>query len=361
MFNSRNTLNAFTLSELKSQIAIKLCFPIRSKSDCGKLSEILVKDGYGSISVTTIYRLFVNFNGIIPYQNTLDTLAKFIGFPCWSDFVENIEINNPKYSISPQIEISNSLLFHCIENEANKPLNAFFESIEDSEYKFKSKVALEVYDSLLKVKKPEVFFSNFHTNKFVKQFVLEDAFDPGFRIKNYDYAYKLYCKNTTVDNSMEYIQDYVFSQSVLFKHYFLNGNHEEAFTIGTKIYSQTTITDSDLDAIYIFPNIRFRAYKIWYYQLIGKSKKSIENYVIELIDYCNYSYNSLDSYEKKILFHCIAEVFCFSNINNKYHLILKTIFNEEFSTLPNYLFEKPLKKSLTYFEPNGLVHYRPLY
>ena len=187
-----------------------------------------------------------------------------------------------------------------------------------------------------------------------------DSFQLIFNNKNYDYAYKLYCKDATIDNSLDAIQDYVFSQSVLFRHYFLNGNHEEAFTIGTKIYTQTTITDSDLDAIYIFPNIRFRAYKIWYYQLLGKPKNSIEHYVIELLDYCKNNYNSLDSYGRKILFHCIAEVFCFSNISSKYHLQLKNIFEEEYFAIPNYLFEKPLKKSLPYFEPNGLVHYRPL-
>jgi hypothetical protein len=241
-----------------------------------------------------------------------------------------------------------------------KALFDFFESIENMEYKFKVKVALDVYDSLLKVKKPELFFSKFHNNKFVKQYVLEDAFDPAFRIKNYDYAYKLYSKDVTIHHSLESIQDYVFSQSVLFRHYFLSGNHEEAFAIGTKIYTKTTVTDSDLNTIFVFPNIRFRAYKIWYYQLIGKQKNTIEEYVVELMEYCKNKYNSLDSLGRRIVFHCIAEVFCISNIDTKYHLLLKNLFKEEFLSIPNHLFEKPLKKSLPYFEANGLLHYRPV-
>ena len=360
MTKSRYTLNTFTLSELKSQIAVKLRFPIIGKPDCFKLSEILLKEGYGSVSVTTLYRLFINYNGIIPYQNTLDMLVNYIGYSCWSDFVEKIEVKNYSHSINQQNDVTNTLIYHCIASGATKPLNAFFESIEDMEYKFKVKVALDVYDSLLEVKKPELFFSKFHNNKFVKQYVLEDAFDPAFRIKNYDYAYKLYCNVTCIDNSLEAIQDYVFSQSVLFRHYFLIGNLEEAFNIGNKIYTQTTLTDSDLDTIFIFPNIRFRAYKIWYYQLIGKPKNTIEEYVIELMEYCKNNYNSLDSLGRRIVFHCIAEVFCLSNVNTKYHLLLKNLFKEEFLAIPNYLFEKPLKKSLPYIEANGLLHYRPV-
>ena len=360
MNKSRFALNNFTLSELKSQIAIKLCFQIVGKPDCIKLSEILLKEGYGSISVTTLYRLFVNFNGIIPYQNTLNVLSNFIGYSCWEDFIKKNEVKNPNYTVSQQKDISNNLIFHCISSGATKPLTSFFESIEETEYKFKVKIALDVYDSLLKINNPEQFFSKFISNKFVKEFVLEDGFDPGFRIKNYDYAFKLYSSNYSKINSLESVQDFVFSKAVLFRHYYLKGNLEEAIKIGSNIYSQNYITDNELESIYIFPNIRFRAYKIWYYYLIGKDKNTIEDYIIELIDYCYTIYYSLDNLKKRIVFHCIAEVLCLSNVSVKYHYILKNIFKSEFFDIPNFVFEKPLKKSLPYFEPNGLVHYRPL-
>jgi len=361
MTKSKNTLNSFTLSELKSQIAAKLRFPIIGKPDCSLLSDILFKEGFGSISDTTLYRLFVNFNGIIPYQNTLNVLVNYIGYSCWSDFVSKIEVKNYNHTTNKQNKASNSLIFHCIENGETKPLITFFESIEDMEHKFKVKVALDIYDSLLEVKKPELFLTSFYSNKFVKKYVLEDLFDPAFRIKNYDYVYKLYGNEFNKNNTLSAIQDYVFSQSVLFRNYFLIGNHEEAFAIGTKLYSQTTITDADLDSIFIFPNIRFRAYKIWYYLMIGKPKNSIEEYVLELLEYCKNKYNAHDSIGKGIIFHSIAEVFSYSNDYIKYHSILKNIFKEEFLAFPNYFFEKPLKKLLPYFEANGLIHYRPIY
>ena len=360
MNNPRNALNSSTLSELKSQIAIKLCFPISGKPDCFKLSEVLSKENYGNVSATTLYRLLVNFKGIIPYQNTLDILAKYIGFLSWLDFVEKTEVKNYNYTINQQDLITNSLIYHCIQSGDTKSLTPFFESIVDFEYKFKVKVALDVYDSLLKTEKPELFFSKYRTNKFVKEFVLEDAFDPTFRIKNYDFAYKLYGNEFKKVKSVDALQDYVFSQSVLFRYYFLSGKKEEAFTIGKKIYQETPIPPSDLDTIYLFPNIRYRAYKIWFNQLLGDKKSSKEAYIIEILDYCQHIYDSLDVYGRKVVFHCVAEVFCYAKIDLKYHLILKSLFKEEFLNIPHFLFEKPLQKSLPYFEANGLLHYRPV-
>jgi hypothetical protein len=361
MHKLSDTINLYTLSELKRQIAVKLRFPIIGKPDCFKLSEVLLNEGYGSVSVSTLYRLFINYKGTIPYRHTLDILANYTGYLCWADFIDNLEIKKNNYSLIQPREVSSSLIFHCMASEAYNPLTSFFESIEVSEYKYKIKVALEVYDSLLSIEKPELFFLQFNKNKFVKQYVLEDAFDPAFRVKNYAYAFKLYEKDLDIDNSLMDIQDYVFSQSVLFRHYFLSGNSNYAFSIGTKIYKQTPVISSNLDAIFIFPNIRFRAYKIWFYQLIGASKNTIEDYVLELLDYCKNRYNELTSVEKKIILHSLAEVFCYSNIDTKYHLILKTIFKQEFLAIPIFLFEKPLQKSLPYFEANGLLHYRPIH
>ena len=153
MTKSRSTFNNRTLSELKIQISIKLRFPINGKCDCLKLSENLLEEGFGSVSVTTLYRLFVNFNGIIPYQNTLDILVNYIGYSSWIDFVEKIDVVNSNNSINQQNDISNNLIFHCIESESIKPLTSFFESIEGMEHKYKVQVALDVFDSLLQVKK----------------------------------------------------------------------------------------------------------------------------------------------------------------------------------------------------------------
>jgi hypothetical protein len=357
---SRYNLNTFTLSELKSELTLKLRFSIVGKPACAKLSEVLVNEGYGYLSVATLYRLFVKFEGIAPYQNTLNILANFIGYDCWPDFVKKIEAQNHNYSSTQKKVVTNTLIYFCIESGATEPLLSFFESIEDMDHEFKAKVALDIYDSLLKTKNPEEFFSTFIDNKFVKEYVLEIMFDPAFRIKNYEHAYKLYCNDFKKATSIATIQDYIFSQSVLFRHYFLSGNVPEASRIGKRIYSDNSIASTDLDSIFIFPNIRYRAYKIWYFQLIGHPKNNIEDYVSELLDYCRSKYKSFEIDERKIVFHCVAEVFCSVNVDIAYHLVLKTIFKDEFGTIPNFVFDKSLKKALPYFEVNGLLYYRPI-
>lgn len=360
MTKSRYALNSYTLSELKSQIAIKLRFPINGKPDCLKLSELLLQEGYGSISATTLYRLLVNFNGIIPYQNTLDILANFLGFTCWSYFVEKVESKTTYNNTNLQKDATKSLIFHSIEAESTKPLISFFESIAELDYTTKKKITLEVYDSLLKVKNTKYFFSKFSTNYFVKTFVLEDAFDPFFRIKNYDYAYKLFCDESRKEKSIEYLQDYVFSRAVLFRHFYFTYNLEEALEIGNKLFNEYAVNSNDLNSIFIFPNIRYRAYKLWYLALLKKSDFVIENYVEELLDFCRFSYLNCDASARKIVFHTVAEVFCSLPINKKYHFELKTIFGKEFEDIPLSILKKPLQKSLPYFEVNGLLYYRPV-
>lgn len=361
MTKSRLALNPYTLAELKNQIALKLGFPITGKSDCKKLSEILMEEGYGSISETTLYRLFVNYNGITPYKHTLNVLSSYIGLEVWEDFIDTLESNNfsNKIILNNRNQNSDSLLFHCIFHETYKPLQDYFESIQNKEYNFKVNVALEVFDSLLKIKKPELFFAEFTRNKFVKEFVLEDGFDPSFRITNYDYAYKLYTNEIKNNDSLESLQDFVFSQSVLFRHYFISKKLPEALEIGEKIFVSESINSNDLESIYIFPNIRFKAYKIWFLEMTGKSQFIVEDYANEILDYFKTIYCTMDAIERKIVFHTLAEVFCYSSLSIDFHWQLKLIFKEEFSKIPKNIFEKHLYNSLSYLEANGLLLNRP--
>lgn len=361
MIKSKLALNTYTLSELKSQVALKLSFPISGKSDCKKLSEILLEEGYGSISETTLYRLFVNYNCNNPYKHTLNILVNYIGFDVWQDFIDAIESNSysNRIIISNKNQNNDTLLYHCIVNETYKPLQDYFESIQNKEYSFKVNVALEVYDSLIKIRKPELFFKEFTKNKFVKEFVLEDGFDPAFRITNYDFAYKLYIDEIKNNDSLESLQDFVFSQSVLFRYYFLSKNLQEALVIGKKIFVTTDINLDDLESIFIFPHIRFKAYRLWFLELTQKSQFIIEDYAYEILDYCKAIYKDLDAIGKKIVFHTLAEVFCQSSLSIDFHWQLKLIFKEEFSNLPQNIFEKPLHNSLPYFSANGLLLYRP--
>lgn len=358
----QHTLSSFGILELKSQIEVKLCFRITSKPDCKKLSEVLLLAGFGSVSETTLYRLFVNYSGIVPYQSTLNILVAYIGFSSWEDFSEainNKSQNNLKI-INKQVISENGLLYQCIALEADKPLRAYFESLSDKSYEHQFLAGLDVFDSLRQVKNQKRFFTTFSKNDFVKQYVLEYLFDPAFRIKDSDYAYSLYAKKLKPSFTIHDLQDFVFSQSVLFRYYYLQGALDKAIAVGQKIYVSNPIENNEIEALFIFPKIRYKAYKLWFLELTGNDKASIEDYVIELLDYAKNSYSSLDTIFKRAVFHNIAEVFCHSTVTLKYHLLLKEIFKNEYALLPEKIFEKSIKNALPYFEANGLLHFRPL-
>jgi hypothetical protein len=355
-------LSSFGILELKSQIEVKLCFRITSKPDCKKLSEILLLAGFGSVSETTLYRLFVNYSGIVPYRNTLDKLVNYIGYPTWENFLETIENKSPNNLtiINKQVINEKGLLYQCIALEADKPLQAYFESLSDKSYDHQFRVGLDVFDSLQQVKNQKRFFTTFIKNDFVKQYVLEYLFDPAFRIKDSDYAYSLYANKLKPSFNLDDLQDFVFSQSVLFRYYYLQGDQDKAMAVGKKIYVSNPIENNEIEALFIFPRIRYKAYKIWFLEMSGRDKASIEDYVIELLDFTKNSYSSLDTMAKRAVFHNIAEVFCHSTVTLKYHILLKEIFKNEFALLPEKLFEKSIKNALPYFEANGLLHFRPL-
>ena len=362
MRNHNFTLHSFSLLELKSQIQVKLCFPLNSKPDCKKLSDVLLLEGYGSISETTIYRLFVNYSGIVPYKNTLNILVNYIGYPTWEKFREATENVSPENItiINKQAINENGLLYQCIALEADKPLQAYFESLSDKSYEYQFRAGLDVFDSLQQVKNPKRFFTTFIKNDFVKHYVLEYLFDPAFRIKDSDYAYSLYPNDLKPSFTQADLQDFVFSQCVLFRYYYLQGALNKAIAVGKKMYVSNPIEHNEIEALFIYPRIRFKAYKIWFLELTSIDKTGIEDYVMELLAYAKNSYSTLDTLSKKAVFQAIAEVFCHVNIDYQYHLLLKEIFKNEYALLPENLYEKSIKNALPYFEANGLLHFRPL-
>ncbi len=361
MKNHNFPFNSYSLLELKSLIETKLKFCILSKPDCAKLSQILLLEGYGSISETTLYRLFLNYKGIVPYRHTLNVLANYVGYTNWDIYYEAVNSNDQFLSKIVSRQSGNKeLLYHCISMEADKPLFAYFESLADKDHKYQFHIGLDVFDSLQQVKDPKRFFKKFIKNDFVKEYVLENLFDPSFRIKGSDYAYELYPSNLKADYSLNDLRDFVFSKSVLFRYYYLKGDLEKALKIGDEMYLHQPFESNDLELLFIYPKMRYKAYKIWYLILTNKSKTEIEDYVVTLLEYGKTIYNTIEKQYNRIVFHCIAETFCDSTFDYKYFVLLKEIFKEEYELLPDKIFDKSIKNTLPYFEPNGLLYYRPL-
>ena len=354
----------YFIAELKQSIRLKIGFQISTMPDCNKLSEEISATGLSGVSGITIYRVFIHkHKDHQHYKNTLHILTNYIGFNSWDDFVEDVKKNRLKLHQplnADNTSNKNSLIFHCIQQECFNPLEAYFDSIDDFEHDLKFEINLDVYDSLLKVDNPFVFYKRFAKNRFIRKYFFEVGFDPTFRIKDYDEGFNLYVEGIKPDQSELELRDYIFSFSVLLRHYFIQKDYPKSLKVARKLYYNTKYIKPELEGIYIFPRMRFLAYKVWYMMMKEKDLIVIEEYVEELLDYCKRIYTKHNDTERKIIYYVMAETFLYADINPKYHLALKEIFIEEFKLLPSILFEKPILQSLSYFESNGLLFHRPL-
>jgi hypothetical protein len=105
--------------------------------------------------------------------------------------------------------------------------------------------------------------------------------------------------------------------------------------------------------------MRYLSSKLLYLRVLKSNPVVISDCVIGLLKYAKSIYTNLDSFDKRIVFYTIAEVFIQAKIDYIYQEQLKFIFINEFELFPKGLIDKPLQKSVAYFEPNGLLMQRP--
>lgn len=352
----------YTIDRLKVKLSNKIGYVIANKPDCAKLSESISKSGNGYISESTLYRLFFRSGSHRFYKSTYDILCQFIGYKDSLEFLEEVKEEQSSLhlnGIGTDINSSKTLLFYCVEHKAYHPLTDFFESTTEQSHQFKTSISVALFDSLQITNKQNYFFEEFADNQYIREYFFEKGHDPKFRIKNYDNAYLMYLKNIDKNQGIEQFQDYIFGNTILFRYYFLNNFYQDAFNIGNLIYDEFSSLENYQNEIYIFPFIRFTAYKLWFLELNEAKKETIKNYAYYLLDLCEKIKPSLEFLEQKILFHTIAETFINSSLPERFHFKLKDIYINEYERFPKKTFTKHLKYSLPYFEENGLLHYRP--
>lgn len=358
----RPTLDSFALEKLKIKLSEKIGWVIANKPDCAKLSDIIHLQGNGQLSETTLYRIFFQFEKHQPYKHTLDILCKFLGYKDSFDFLENIQQQKEQLhfnGIQTDRGGGRNLLYYCIEHSAKKPMYDFFDNTDESEHAFKVDLSVGLFDALLKGSNQYWFFKHFVHQPYVRHYFFELGHDPKFRINNYDAAYVKYLESIDRSKDISHFQNYVFGSAVLFRHYFLTDQSSKAVAIGKTLYGEVKTLEDVADELYIFPFIRYTAYKLWYLTVTGAESHAIEDYARYLIELCRKSKPDLDFIQRKILFHTVAETFVHSSLDESFHWDLKNLFKEDYSRFPDILYSKHLKYSLPYFEQNGMVHYRP--
>jgi len=357
-------LSTFYKSKLYWKLVETVCFPILTKSDCKKISDLIAFKNLPRVSESTLYRLLLlKNNDQTPYLHTLDILALFCGFANWQKLEHHFnEVSKFEYSygkFSNRNNETNSLLKICIHRNDLKSLYEFSEQF-DTSLNFEKKLILgaEFYYSLKSNKnKNKNFYKNFSQLPIVRESFYELFADPNFEINDYELGLSYYLSGTKPYKSIQSLQDFIFGNSLLFRYYYLSDKKTEANKIGKKIYEENSFSESDLNKLYIFPRIRYLAYKLFYYYLnnqILKAKKHEE----WLIDYAEKTIDKLELVEKRILFYTIADVFCNNNFTIvERHEELKTTFKKLFELLPDYLIKLPLKSIIPYLDQNASVRW----
>lgn len=352
----------FAIDRLRIELFNKIGWNISTKSDCLAFSELISKSGLGFLSESTIYRLFFQFGKHSSYKNTLDILCKFIGYKDSIQFLEKLEDSRQElhyHGLNTIAYNRNSLIFWCIENTVKNPLVDYFEAVNETSHQFKIDLSISIFDSLLISTRGNWFFKYFSNQTYIREYFFEKGHDTKFRIKNYDKAYLNYLNGINPDKDIRHLQDYIFGNCVLFRHYFIGGELNRAKKLGKRLYFVDLEFDHVLHEIYIFPHIRFRAYKLFYLALTNASTSIITEYALFLLDYCSQIKINLNYMEQKIVFHTVAESFIYTSVPIDFHEKLKEIFNHLYKPIPSSIRQKHLKYSLPYFDENGLLHYRP--
>jgi hypothetical protein len=352
----------FAIDRLRFELLKKVGWSISNKPDCAQLSDLIFQSGFGQISESTLYRLFFQFEKHSPYKNTLDLLCKFLGYKDSLDFTEKLieyreELHhNGFFTQQPN---KKSLLFSCIESRAKRPLLDFFKEVKEHSHQFKIDVTVSIFDCLLISTQQKWFFHNFAHQPYVREYFLEKGHDPKFRIPHYEYAYIAYLKGVNPVIDIRNLQDFIFGNCVLFRHYFISNKIKDASAISKSIYELNLPDEKIKNELYIFPYIRYKAYKLWYLEIKNTPVAEREAYASFLINLAMELKTQLPYMEQKIVLHTVAETFAQSSVSERFHWELKQAFADLYKFIHPIIYQKHLKYSLSYFNENGLLHYRP--
>jgi hypothetical protein len=335
-------------------------FPIYSKADCRKISEMISLKNLTPISESTLYRLFLTNNrNNYPYIHTLNTLSIFCGFKNWHHLESHLnELQNFEWTfgkLEKPTLTTNSLLKICIHRNELKPLYEFSEQFNEGlEIEKKYLLGAEYFKSLKSNPNRNIeFFKNLSQLQIVRESFFELLADPSFTIKDYELGLKYYLLGIKPEHSAKALQDFIFGNSLLLRYYYLNNKSSEFKKLGKKLYEDYNFSIRDLNRAHIFPKTRYLAYKLYYFDFTNDYLK-IEKHTNWLMEFAEKSKKNLSINEQRILFFVMADAFCNCKlINEEIQNKLKNIFMDTYKHLPANLISQPLKNTLPYLDQNA--------
>lgn len=354
-------ISGYQKNELFKQLCIQIGFPIRTKSDCRKVSELIDQAGLASISESTIYRLFLlKSNNNQPYLHTLNSLAQFCSYKDWHEF-EHIQQETENFvfgfgKISREGAKFKSLISICIQTNELKPLLQYTEQFEQgTKIQHKEKFAEEVFQAVLTNKNNALFFKKFSHFSVIREHFFEILADPTFSIPGYEDGIKYYLKNLKHEASNKDLQDVVFGNCLLFRHYYLTEQVEKANATGTFLFDELRLTTKQLEKIHVFPIARYYACKFMYLDMHQEIKQT-HLFFDEVIYDLHKKIPLLSIEEQRILFYSLGEAMVLNSILIAQQHQLKELFTHLFDFLPSRLASQPLEKIVPYFNKNSSIY-----
>jgi hypothetical protein len=350
-----NTINAELIFLLRKEICMESGFEIRSKSDCLKLSENILQKTGASLSESTLYRFFFKKDDRQCYQNTLDKLSVYCNTKNWDAFCQ-IHENSLSFLFRNGIFLQNnenkSLIRLCIQNDELKSLCEFFEDLPDNlNEPIRRAMGIELYLSLLSNKNSnQNFYKLFSKINPVRKLLFEELADPDFKIKDYPLFYKWYLKNSKNLDKPDGLQDYIFANSMLFRHYVKKESLLDILKTGRLLFENKDIDRRVLHNIHVFPLSRWYSYRVWY--SYHNRFKNYDESLFELIEFCKQISEVGSNLEKSIVLYNAIDVL--SSVQ-EITLIQEELIPRFSQIIPlNLLKSESYEKLLKRLEPNGL-------
>ena len=357
----KHLLNLFIKRELQNKIQDKIGFVITNKIDCNKLSELIRDENLPVISESTLYRIFLaNNHKSTPYLHTLNILAQFINYSDWESLSKSLNNRSHfqiKYGRFNQDDKSiKSLITCCIESNNLTPFLKFCKQLPS--YLSDEEVHLigeEIYFALLNNPHPDqniYFFKSASHIPIIRKAFFEFMADPTFKIPHYSYGLECYIDNI---QGKKNIQDFIFAKALLLINYVYKDDNESALMTAEELYVKNTYSEDELNSLYIYPCIRFLAYRVFYLEMIGKS---IVSHLEYLFKYIQDRYEAWNHLEKRIVFNTLCETFFLCRTNTEIQeKELKELFEDLYLYYPDYFNEASLQELLLYFNTNSSATY----
>lgn len=349
--------------QLYRSISSRVGFPIRNKLDCLKVSELIHQSGFPAISESTLYRFFLwEKNTHVPYIHTLDTIARFCGFSSFKDF-ENYQFEIDRFTIGfgkipaeSEREIP-SLLHWCIRMNEMQPLFSFAEQIPTT-VAFDKKIALgeELFFALKSNPTASLhFFKNFAKLPIIRESLFELWADPNFTINGYEKGLIYYLEGLNPNEKIRDLQDFVFANCLLYRHYYLTNRTDDAKNIAHELFVKRPLELNERDTIHIFPVGRYFACRLLHFHL-EKQCKEMDSFWDELKEWMVTRIPCWDREQQQIIFFNLAEAALFISVSgDRIARELKELFAPILRQLPAHLANADLKDVLPYIDKNSAI------